>query len=809
MTVIAPAIFLTAAWLAAAILAIGGVLGGHRLSSLSHSQLAEITALAAGGAVVILITLLLAGSFARRIARDLTGLTIAARQLAAGQLVQASEVDVEAGSPAESSTRRGSRTTEIAQATGAIAGLQDAAAAAAASEAGMRDGLRQVIVSLARRNQSLLQRQLRLIDALEQKAADPAALADLFALDHLTTRMRRHAESLAILAGAAPGRSWRDPVPVIDVIRGAMAEVEDYQRVAVLTQAEDAISGSAAADMIHLLAELIENATLFSPSGTPVEVRAGRVANGFAIEVDDRGLGIEPDQLTAINQEMENPPDFDLANSDRLGLFVGGKLAARYGVRVSLRASPYGGTTAIVLLPNNIVVPAGGVGIALQPAIVHPAIAGTSSSDARTVEPLALVGPRRVPPAPRAAESAIGTAPAGDPWPVSPVQAVPPVQPAPPTPLTAPRRPAEPAAQAARDVPPGRPVLPSRTRRMASTAPPAARAPGTAPQTTWRGSDSAGPAAPPAWGDLDSAARPASPAASPPAGPAPRPGGTIPAAAIAGSAVPEPTITGSTADSSVVPGRTGPGPAATGPTIAGSVIRDTAAADTAPGPAAPGPAVADSAVAGPAMPRRLPASGPADPERPAAAPSIASVWSVPPGRSVFSPAETPPATSARPAPDSGASASPGPAASPASSTGPGPAATAAARAPETAAGTTADRTTGQPGFGGQGSSPGGSSPGGSSPGGGTYRGLPRRTRQASLSPHLRDAPTTAGRSSASGPLPAPVEERAPEEARNLAASLQSGWQRGRAAGLPDVSGSSAAGSDQAGRDSASGSGEET
>jgi hypothetical protein len=111
---------------------------------------------------------------------------------------------------------------------------------------------------------------------------------------------------------------------------------------------------------------------------------------------------------------------------------------------------------------------------------------------------------------------------------------------------------------------------------------------------------------------------------------------------------------------------------------------------------------------------------------------------------------------------------------------------------------------GQPGFGGQ-----GSSPGGSSPGGGTYRGLPRRTRQASLSPHLRDAPTTAGRSSASGPLPAPVEERAPEEARNLAASLQSGWQRGRAAGLPDVSGSSAAGSDQAGRDSASGSGEET
>ncbi len=704
--VIAPAIFLTAAWLAAASLAIGGVLGGHRLSSLSHSQLAEIAALAAGGGVVILITLLLAGSFARRVARDLTSLTIAARQLAAGQPVQASEAGLEAGSPAESSSRRGSKTTEIAQATGAIAGLQETAAAAAASEAGMRDGLRQVIVSLARRNQSLLQRQLRLIDALEQKAADPGALADLFALDHLTTRMRRHAESLAILAGAAPGRSWREPVPVIDVIRGAMAEVEDYQRVAVLTQAEDAISGSAAADMIHLLAELIENATLFSPSGTAVEVRAGRVANGFAIEVDDRGLGIEPDQLTAINREMENPPDFDLANSDRLGLFVGGKLAARYGVRVSLRASPYGGTTAIVLLPNNIVVPVGGVGIALQPAIVHPAIAGTSVSDARTVEPLALVGPRRLPPAPRAAESLIGTVPGGTPSPVSPVQVVPQVQPAPPTPLTAPRRPAEPAAPAARDVPPDRPVLPSRTRRMASAAPPAARAPGAAPQTTWRGSDSAaGPAAPAAWGDLGSTARPAAPAASPPAGPASRPGATIPAATIAGSAIPEPVIRGSAADGFAVPARTGPGPAATGPTIAGSIIRDTAAADTAapgsgapgsgapgsgaPGSAAPDSAASGSAAAGSAMPRRIPASEPADPARPAAAPSIASVWSVPPGRSVFTPDETPPATSARPAPDTGASASPGPAASPATSTAAGPPPAAAAWTAETAAGTTA------------------------------------------------------------------------------------------------------------------------
>jgi hypothetical protein len=134
-----------------------------------------------------------------------------------------------------------------------------------------------------------------------------------------------------------------------------MAEVEDYRRVSVLTKAEEAVAAPAVADMIHLLAELIENATMFSPSGTRVEVRAERVANGFAIEIDDRGLGIEQAQLDELNQQLADPPDFDLANADRLGLFVGAKLASRHGVRVALRPSPYGGTTAIVLMPNSIV----------------------------------------------------------------------------------------------------------------------------------------------------------------------------------------------------------------------------------------------------------------------------------------------------------------------------------------------------------------------------------------------------------------------------------------------------------------------
>jgi len=166
-------------------------------------------------------------------------------------------------------------------------------------------------------------------------------------------------------------------VPVIDVIRGAVAEVEDYKRVAVLTDSEDMVAGSVVADMIHLLAELIENAALFSPSGTRVEVRAERVGNGFAFEIEDRGLGIKPDELDAINNRLGSPADFDLANADQLGLFVVGKLAARHGVRVYLRASPYGGTTAIVLMPNTMITSAAEAPEPEQPSLGEtPAVRG-------------------------------------------------------------------------------------------------------------------------------------------------------------------------------------------------------------------------------------------------------------------------------------------------------------------------------------------------------------------------------------------------------------------------------------------------
>ena len=352
-----PAVCLVLIWALAVSLTLGSASVRRDLSAQNHAELTELALLAGAGLIVVVAVLILVGSFASRLARGISDLAATAQHLADQQRLEPPSGE-HAAQPDGSSRWPDAKTTEIADAAAAIASLQRTAAAAAAGEASLRTGLRQVFISLARRNQSLLQRQLRLIDALEGKASDPVALADLFALDHLTTRMRRQADSLTILSGAASGRSWSEPVPVIDVIRGAMAEVEDYQRVTVLTRAEDSVDGSAVADMIHLLAELIENATLFSPSGTRVEIRAERVANGFAIEIDDRGLGIESDRLIEINQQLASPPDFDLANADQLGLFVGGKLAARHGVRVSLRPSPYGGTTAIVLLPDSIVVAA-------------------------------------------------------------------------------------------------------------------------------------------------------------------------------------------------------------------------------------------------------------------------------------------------------------------------------------------------------------------------------------------------------------------------------------------------------------------
>jgi signal transduction histidine kinase len=388
-----PAVCLVLVWAVIAGAVFAGALR-HVVHPSGHRAVIEAVVVAGSGLVVALVMVVLIWSVARQLAREAAGLAATARYLADDQLpktvARLRDGVSEAEATAQSAPARPAKIAEFAAVTAALASMQGTATTAAAAEARLRGGFRQVLTSLGRRNQSLLLRQLRIIDTLEQQAASPAALADLFALDHLTTRMRRHAESLTVLSGAPAARPRIGQVPVIDVIRAAVAETEDYKRVVVRTETEEVVSASAVNDMIHLLAELIENATLFSPSATRVEVRAERVANGFAIEVEDRGLGIAPDQLADLNKRLASPPDFDLVDADRLGLFVAGLLARRHGVEVSLTPSPYRGTKAIVLLPDELVLPgaeadgAGGaarlratnalslVGVAASPALPEP-----------------------------------------------------------------------------------------------------------------------------------------------------------------------------------------------------------------------------------------------------------------------------------------------------------------------------------------------------------------------------------------------------------------------------------------------------
>jgi signal transduction histidine kinase len=336
---------------------------GNQLTAMSASlsdRLVTEAALAGGlGLVAVVVSVFLLVWFGRKVTRDLGGLNDSVRGMAderlprvVEQLRRGEDVDVAAESPppASSSIQEVSR---IAESFGTV---QAAAVEAAVDQARLRKGINQVFLNISMRNQSLLHRQLGMLDSMERRTSEPGALADLFRLDHLTTRMRRHAEGLIILSGSVPGRGWRDPVPVIDILRAAAAEVEDYVRVDVASESDDMVAGNAVSDVIHLIAELVENAAVFSPPNTRIEVSAERVGTGLVAEVEDRGLGLSPDELDDINARLATPAEFDLAHSEQLGLFVVSRLAARHNIKISLRRSVYGGTTAVVLLPFGVVV---------------------------------------------------------------------------------------------------------------------------------------------------------------------------------------------------------------------------------------------------------------------------------------------------------------------------------------------------------------------------------------------------------------------------------------------------------------------
>lgn len=357
------------------------------------------------GFIALAVSLVLSVRIGRDLIRDLSRLRKDAheasgvrlpsvmRRLAAGETV-----DVETEAP-----RLEFEKDEVGQVALALNSLQRAAVEAAVKQAELRRGVSEVFVNLARRNQVLLHRQLTLLDTMERRTEDAEELADLFRLDHMTTRMRRHAEGLVILSGAAPSRQWRKPVQLMDVVRAAVAEVEDYERIEVRRLPRLGIEGPAVADVTHLVAELLENATVFSPPHTAVQVHGERVANGFTLEIHDRGLGMNPEALLDANLRLAETPEFELSDTDRLGLFVVSRLARRHAVKVVLQPSPYGGTTAVVFLPAELLTEApdtNGTGIRLggiKGAKGAPALIGGQGAKGVKAAPAVKPADRPVP----------------------------------------------------------------------------------------------------------------------------------------------------------------------------------------------------------------------------------------------------------------------------------------------------------------------------------------------------------------------------------------------------------------------------
>ncbi len=312
------------------------------------------------GCLVVLVAGAVAIVYALRLARRLTGrlhrLYTETLEVADSRLPEivsragtGSRVDVTAELPA---LRHGQ--DEIGRVADAFNTAQRTAVAAAVRQAEIREGANRVFLGIAHRNQTLVQRQLRLLDEIESAEDDPVALRRLLRLDHLVTQGRRYADNLLILAGADTARRWKDPMPLVDVVRAATSEIEDYERVRLRSVARAGIRGHAVADVTHLLAELVENAVHFSPEPAQVDVDARSTDDGVVVEVTDRGLGMSAEQYAEANGRLAEPPEFDvmtLPTEPRLGLFVVARLAARHGVAVRLEPSPYGGVLARVTLP--------------------------------------------------------------------------------------------------------------------------------------------------------------------------------------------------------------------------------------------------------------------------------------------------------------------------------------------------------------------------------------------------------------------------------------------------------------------------
>src|SRR3984893_8301998 len=256
-------------------------------------------------------------------------------------------------------------TDEIGEVARAFDQVHREAVRLAADEAMLRGNLNAMFVNLSRRSQSLIERQLSLIDNLEQTEQDADRLSSLFRLDHLATRMRRNSENLLVLAGhEAASRRWSQPVPLVDVLRAAISEIEQYERVVLNVQPGIQVIGQAVNDVVHLVAEIVENATTFSPEDTQVYVTGQPLTSGgVLLDITDNGVGISEQEMAHANWRLDTPPVVDVAVSRRMGLFVVGRLAARHGVRVRLRHGQAGGLTALIWLPESVAAPESGAPI--------------------------------------------------------------------------------------------------------------------------------------------------------------------------------------------------------------------------------------------------------------------------------------------------------------------------------------------------------------------------------------------------------------------------------------------------------------
>ena len=331
-------------------------------NSLAANALDYALEIAIATVLLLLLVLLITTFVARSMIRPLRKLRADALEVAGSKLpdmVRRLSQSEGGDASAEIEPIGVNSTDEIGEVARAFDQVHREAVRLAADEALLRGNLNAMFVNLSRRSQSLIERQLSLIDNLEQTEQDSDRLSSLFRLDHLATRMRRNSENLLVLAGhEAASRRWSQPVPLVDVLRAAISEIEQYERVVLNVQPGIQVIGQAVNDVVHLVAEIVENATTFSPEDTQVYVTGQPLTSGgVLLDITDNGVGISEQEMAHANWRLDNPPVVDVAVSRRMGLFVVGRLAARHGVRVRLRHAQSGGLTALIWLPESVASP--------------------------------------------------------------------------------------------------------------------------------------------------------------------------------------------------------------------------------------------------------------------------------------------------------------------------------------------------------------------------------------------------------------------------------------------------------------------